>query len=147
MHPLIEVIEDLEDSLKTNMKKFKLLVNLGTSKKNDVLEEEATGFLTYTHIRSGLDIRKLLEPHEILLMIRAGMLEEVTEKDEYNWKPENDDYYWYFTSGSELDKTTFITINKTDINRYYFGNCFSSEALALEARDKIKLLLSNCRKV
>jgi len=78
---------------------------------------------------------------------KGGLIYTIQELEENfiipkeKWKPEEDEEYYYINGHGEIG--TFKWQDYQTDNRYYnFGNCFQSEAEAIQARDKIKKLLS-----
>lgn len=61
------------------------------------------------------------------------------------WKPEKNKIYWIVNEMGETECTNWLEGNG-DTKRFNFDNCFPDEKSAIEARDKIKQLLTELRK-
>lgn len=72
-----------------------------------------------------------IEPHEILLMVKAGILEEVDERF-----PKVDFVYWYVSDIGTICHDVFLD-EEEDKFRFKTGNCFRSEEEAKAHYDKI----------
>ena len=70
------------------------------------------------------------KPHEILLMVKAGILEEVKEE-------ENDDGYWYLSDDGKVAVKLVWEGILEDRFRKKTGNMFKTQAEAQAALNKI----------
>lgn len=115
------------------MKKYRVLKAWNDVEVGQVLEEDKSGDLFY-----GTTYGRYIRPHEIALLLNAGIIEEVGGR----WKPEEGEHYFWPASDSVYkEKWEDNIFDKVRFNAF---GVYKTEAEAEAMRQKfIKLAQEN----
>ena len=97
-----------------------------------VFETDFQGDISYEAECDGTVSYDTIHPHEILLMVKAGILEEYDETF-----PKKGDVYWFIGSSSNIDWDNNEGLPK-DTYRIKTNNCFRTQK---EAEKKLKEIM------
>lgn len=64
--------------------------------------------------------------------------EKVEEPQTKRWKPNEDETYWFISSGGVIANTDWCGEDTTDVWYYITGNCFKTKEEAEEYKNKLK---------
>ena len=126
------------------MKKFKLLEPIGIHKVGEVLEVNDLGYTPSEYDGKG-NVTLGLRPVDILLLTKAGILEEIG--DEFRWKPKEGEAYFRVNDEGLVTEDIWHDNYEWRNRVFNFSNCFSSNSLAREASREIKATLLECKKI
>jgi len=115
------------------MKTYKVLKAWEGVEVGEELKSNHHGVTSYSDSFGGNHFT--IKPHEIAILLHLGFIEEV-EAVKKKFVPKDGDKYWYVSEFCNVD-WHYNDDDYSDEKYIRLGNCYRTEAEALEARERV----------
>lgn len=115
------------------MKTYKVLRAWEGVKVGMVLKSNPRGAIVYEDIEGGYNLTR---PNDVAVLLHLEFIEEVGAVKKERFVPKHGEKYWYVGGKGRVD-WVYNAHDMDDDELIRIGNCYRTEAEALEARERV----------